>query len=162
MGTATAALASSLPVAIDDHVAGSGGTLHIYVLANDSGDFDPSTLALASQPSQGQATVIATGSPRIKYSSASGGNDSFSYRICNSAGMCATATVTVGATATTTEHYELDHHHNHHDDHHHNGRGFSDRASPHPDHSSPYPHRSRHDQPPRDHDHLGSSDHCHH
>lgn len=91
------ALATDAPSAVDDFVDAEGSTTHIYVLANDLGDFDPATLTVVSGPSRGSALVIAQGSPKIKYSLAGGGSesDSFQYSICNSAGACSVATVTI-------------------------------------------------------------------
>lgn len=106
LGSALTASAETAPVAVDDYAETDGKTVHIDVLGNDSGDFDPSTLTLASQASLGSAVVIATGSPKIKYSASGPGTDTFQYSVCNSAGACSTATVTVNiavvGTTTTT------------------------------------------------------------
>ncbi|CAN5203253.1 hypothetical protein BH18ACT5_BH18ACT5_05250 [soil metagenome] len=97
VAVAMPALATDAPSAVDDFVDADGGTAHIYVLANDIGDFDPATLNVVSGPSRGSADVIAQGSPKIKYSVAGGepGSDTFQYSICNSAGACSVATVTI-------------------------------------------------------------------
>jgi hypothetical protein len=109
--TTLPALAAESPIAVDDHVDYDGKTIHIYVLANDSPSgepLDPTSLSIVSMPSLGQAEAIATvGSARVKYTAgaAQAGSDSFIYRICDTAGGCATATVTVNvvlATTTTT------------------------------------------------------------
>ena len=104
LGIAPTAFAETAPVALDDYAETDGKTVQIYVLANDSGDIDPSTLTLVSEPAQGNAAVIATGAPRIKYSASGSGADTFQYSICSSAGACSTATVIVniGVVATTT------------------------------------------------------------
>ncbi|MGQ0848511.1 MAG: Ig-like domain-containing protein [Actinomycetota bacterium] len=94
-------------VAVDDQVTTDGKTIHIYVLANDSGAIDPATLTIVTVPSMGSAVVVANGAPRVKYTTAEGaaGVDSFQYEICDTAGGCASATVTINvgsATSTTT------------------------------------------------------------
>jgi hypothetical protein len=100
------------PNAVDDQAETDGKTIHIYVLQNDSapgGSLDPSTLTIVLAPTRGEAVVIAQGSPKIKYAAigTEAGVDSFRYQICDSAGSCATATVTVtislnGTTTTST------------------------------------------------------------
>ncbi len=104
LGIGLTASAQSAPVVVDDWAETDGKTVQIYVLANDSGDIDPSTLVLLSQPTIGSATVIASGSPKIKYSGDGSGTDTFQYSVCSSSGACATATVTVNlvSSATTT------------------------------------------------------------
>jgi hypothetical protein len=95
LGTALSAAAETAPLAVDDWAETDGKTVQIQVLANDSGDFDPSTLFLVTEPTQGMASVIATGSPKVKYTPTGSGPDTFQYSICNSAGACSTATITV-------------------------------------------------------------------
>lgn len=104
LGIGLSASAQSAPVVVDDWAETDGKTVQIYVLANDRGDIDPSTLVLLSQPTIGSATVIASGSPKIKYSGDGSGTDTFQYSVCSSSGACATATVTVNlvSSATTT------------------------------------------------------------
>jgi HD-GYP domain-containing protein (c-di-GMP phosphodiesterase class II) len=73
----------------------------IDVLANDSDptdSLDPSSLRLRSTPNRG-AAVVASG--RITYSPdpEEVGADSFRYRVCNRAGACAEATVTITITS---------------------------------------------------------------
>ena len=104
LGTALSAAAETAPLAVDDWAETDGKTVQIQVLANDSGDFDPSTLFLVTEPTQGMASVIATGSPKVKYTPTGSGPDTFQYSICNSAGACSTATITVNivSVATTT------------------------------------------------------------
>lgn len=104
------AWAVSGPSAVDDRAESDGKVVHIDVLANDTAaeGLDTATLAVVSAPSLGQALVIATGSPRIKYTASASqtGIDSFRYQICDRTGVCAIATVTVngllGGTTTTT------------------------------------------------------------
>lgn len=106
---ATPAFAASGPLAVDDQAEAGSDTVQIYVLDNDSdpdGDLDPTSIALITEPAKGNATVIATGKPRVKYTKRPGeaGEDHFTYQVCDTTDRCATATVTVTilGTATTT------------------------------------------------------------
>jgi len=70
----------------------------INILANDSdsdGSIDPTTVAIISGPANGSVVVNGAGqvtyTPNGNYS----GNDSFSYRVCDNDGACATATVSI-------------------------------------------------------------------
>ena len=90
-----------LPIANDDEAFGGlEETLRIDVLANDTdieGDFDLSTLTIYDQPRLGIAEVAYTaqGLPVIEYSPFTGGEDSFSYYICDGLYRCDTAEVVV-------------------------------------------------------------------
>ena len=96
--------------AVDDSVVAEKKVIHIDVLANDSAGgakIDTATLRIASAPSSGEAVVIASGSPKVKYTSAGAEAqvDTFTYAICDGDGVCARATVTVnflGEIVTTT------------------------------------------------------------
>jgi hypothetical protein len=103
---AAPALASGPSQAVDDYLDTVSKVTHIDVLANDTTSGAP-TLRIATGPSNGEAVVIANGSPKIKYSSYATGPsvDSFIYELCDESGACSTATVTVGygpAVPTTT------------------------------------------------------------
>ena len=90
-----------LPVANDDEAFGGlEEMLRIDVLANDidiEGDFDLSTLTIYDRPRLGIAEVsyTAQGLPVIEYSPFTGGEDSFSYYICDGLYRCDTAEVVV-------------------------------------------------------------------
>ncbi len=101
---AAPALATGGPTAVDDDVTADGHIIHIAVLENDLGDFDPGSLTIVSNPSHGTATVIASGSPKVKYSANGGeaGVDSFEYSICDAEGACSVATVSVNIGPVTT------------------------------------------------------------
>ena len=108
---AVPAFAAGGPTAVDDSVEGEKTVIHIDVLANDSSggaNIDTSTLRIASDPSRGEAVVIASGSPKVKYTAAGSQAqlDSFTYSICDSDGVCSSATVMVNflgeIPATTT------------------------------------------------------------
>ena len=98
------------PSPVDDSVVAEQKVVHIDVLANDSaGDanIDTATLRIASAPSRGDAVVLASGSPKVKYTAAGSEAevDTFTYEICDGDGLCASATVIVnflGEAPTTT------------------------------------------------------------
>ena len=104
---AAPALASGPSQAVDDYVETVNRVTHIDVLANDTTAGTP-ILRIATGPSNGEAVVLASGSPKIKYTSyaADAGVDTFRYELCDQSGSCSTATVTVGfappVTTTTT------------------------------------------------------------
>ena len=69
----------------------------IDVLANDEaldGSLDPATLSVLGPPTNGTAVVEAA---KIRYTPAAGvePNDAFTYRVCDTFGVCASAQVTV-------------------------------------------------------------------
>jgi hypothetical protein len=92
------------PVVADDAATVSAdGAVVINVLANDSdadGDLDPSTVRVTSGPSHGTVSIDPlTGA--ITYTPAAGfaGVDSFTYEVCDAAGLCAAGTVAVSVVA---------------------------------------------------------------
>ena len=97
----TIAERNTLPVANDDEVFGGlEETLRIDVLANDTDverDFDLSSLTIDTQPQLGIAKVSITkiGMPMIEYSPITGGEDTFTYYICDGLYRCDSAEVTV-------------------------------------------------------------------
>ena len=86
------------PVAVDDvRATEEGDPVGIQVLANDSDpDGDSLTLAVLTQPSNGSASLTASGDV-IVYTPAAGfsGTDSFTYEISDGNGGVSVATVTV-------------------------------------------------------------------
>ena len=90
-----------LPIANNEEAFGGlEETLQIDVLANDTdveGDFDLSTLTIDRHPRLGIAEVTITeiGRPVIEYSPVTGGEDSFTYYICDGLYRCDSAEVTV-------------------------------------------------------------------
>lgn len=68
----------------------------VKATANDLGDLDQSTLEVVSGPEHGTASNVG-GSGNLRYEPDPGftGVDVFTYRICDVAGVCDTATVTV-------------------------------------------------------------------
>jgi hypothetical protein len=87
------------PVAADDTVSSDEDiSLNINAVANDSdvdGNLNPSSTAVVSAPSNG--TLINNGDGTFTYTSNENynGTDSFDYRICDTDGLCNTATVTI-------------------------------------------------------------------
>jgi hypothetical protein len=103
---ATPVYAGSGPITADDRAEANSDTIQIYVLDNDTDpddDLDLDSLALVAEPSKGKATVISTGKPRVKYSQQPGetGKDHFTYRVCDTTNLCATATVTITIISAT-------------------------------------------------------------
>ena len=90
-----------LPVANDDEAFGGlEGEIEIDILANDvdvEGDFDYSLLTIVEQPKLGLARVSypVLRRPVIKYSPITGGEDTFTYSICDGLDRCNIAEVTV-------------------------------------------------------------------
>jgi hypothetical protein len=68
----------------------------IRVLANDSGQLDPSTLRVVTSPNAGSASLVG-GSGKIRYDATadSAGIDSFVYEVCTIDGACARSTVSL-------------------------------------------------------------------
>ncbi len=123
-GTASATVTITItevndkPTAVaDTATTESGEPVTVDVLANDSdidGELDAATLSIKGQPGDGTA-VPSDG--KVTYTSDDGfeGTDTFVYKICDTGGKCASATVTVTVdpfvnpvkavddTATTTE-----------------------------------------------------------
>lgn len=83
--------------AVDDYVETTNKVTQIDVLSNDT-TAGTSTLRITRGPSNGEALVIANGSPKVKYTAfATGaGVDTFGYELCDASGSCSTATVTIG------------------------------------------------------------------
>jgi hypothetical protein len=76
-------------------------TVTYTVLANDTdpdGDLDPATVTVVSPPTSGDATATANPDGTITYVGPGGGYhalDRFTYQVCDAAGACDTATVTL-------------------------------------------------------------------
>ncbi len=102
-GTATATVSITVKAVNDAPVAQPDNTstnedadLTINVLANDSDvDGDRLTVSIVSQPENGEATVNADGTISYEPNANYHGTDSFVYKVCDAAGLCAEARVTV-------------------------------------------------------------------
>jgi hypothetical protein len=91
---------NQLPTALADSASTIGTTpVTVDVLANDSdadGTLDPSTVTVTSGPASGTTSVdLVTGEITYTPNAGSSGPDTFTYRVCDDDGGCATATVTV-------------------------------------------------------------------
>lgn len=90
---------ASPPSANDDSASvDEGGSVIVSVLNNDSdpdGNLKTDTVALASNPAHGSVVLNSDGT--FTYTPADGfsGQDSFSYKVCDSSGLCDEATVTI-------------------------------------------------------------------
>jgi hypothetical protein len=92
---------NSAPAPADDVVAtGKNVAVKVDVLANDTdpdgtADLVPSTVSVTSGPTHGSAVVGPDG--LVTYTPGAGyvGSDSFRYQVCDQAGVCATARVSV-------------------------------------------------------------------
>ena len=86
----------------DAAMADTGATVVVGVLANDVGagfdDIDPATLTIERDPLLGTATVAhsaALGYHIVYAANNTAGSDTFRYRVCDSAGACSEAEVSV-------------------------------------------------------------------
>jgi uncharacterized repeat protein (TIGR01451 family) len=95
--TATLTIAVDRPPAAanDAALTAPGTAVGVAVLANDT-DADGDTLSVASVGKPGHGSAVVTGNT-VRYTPAAGftGTDTFTYRVCDPAGLCDTATVTV-------------------------------------------------------------------
>ncbi len=90
----------SAPVAVTDTYSVSvTSTTWLEVLENDKdvdGDLRPDTLALLTQPEQGEVTLDATRARfRFRVANATPGPTAFTYQVCDAGGRCATGRVTI-------------------------------------------------------------------
>ncbi len=92
--------ANTAPVAANDSFSIEAGHASLLpVLSNDvDAEGDPLSVSVLNAPQHGTATI--TGSNQVDYLPAAGflGTDSFSYQVCDTAGLCDTAWVTVVVT----------------------------------------------------------------
>ncbi|MCG3209027.1 MAG: hypothetical protein FOGNACKC_02643 [Anaerolineae bacterium] len=108
-GLCDTATVTILISAVDDPPAASDDSattpedspVTIPVLDNDSdpdGNLDPSTVSIVNGPAHGEVTINPDGS--ITYTPAPNfnGEDSFTYEVCDTTGLCDTATVTINVT----------------------------------------------------------------
>ncbi|ACL66590.1 outer membrane adhesin like protein [Anaeromyxobacter dehalogenans 2CP-1] len=94
------AVDSGSPVAVDDAVTTLEDTATtVNVLANDTVQDPPATVAIATAPGKGTATVNADGTITYTPSANAFGADAFSYQVSDYDGQVATATASVTVTA---------------------------------------------------------------
>ncbi len=97
---------NSPPVAHNDSgtaIVGQSVTLH--VTANDTdpdGNLDVSSVSVATLPAKGNAVPADDGSGDVVYTAVNSGADSFEYRVCDTFGLCDTATVSVSNSQATS------------------------------------------------------------
>jgi titin len=72
-----------------------GGTEAIDVLSNDIGDLDPTTVTVMTAPSHGTAMANSDGTVTYHADKNYHGSDAFTYEVCDTAGFCGAATVTM-------------------------------------------------------------------
>ncbi|RYD46058.1 MAG: hypothetical protein EOP85_08175, partial [Verrucomicrobiaceae bacterium] len=94
------ALRTSPPEAQDDTMTVSpGGQARVYVSSNDSGSFNPYTVSIATQPTNGTAMVNEDGSILYRHTAPQTTSDSFTYRILG-AGDSSHSTATVNVSVS--------------------------------------------------------------
>ncbi len=88
-----------IPLAVDDQAKTPENTpVDIDILANDQScdDLDTNTIVIVENPTNGTVTIIpGTGSVTYTPNNGFDGNDEFTYRVCNTSGMCDSAVVTI-------------------------------------------------------------------
>ncbi|MEQ8842584.1 MAG: Ig-like domain-containing protein [Acidimicrobiales bacterium] len=95
--------ANVAPVAVDDAEAAileDAATVNIDVLANDvDPNIDPTSVTITSPASRGTAVPRPDGTIDYTPTADANGAESFDYQVCDSVGLCATATVSFTITA---------------------------------------------------------------
>ena len=96
-------VANVAPVANDDTPASileDGASTTINVLGNDvDTNLDPATVAITLSPTKGTATANVNGTVSYTPNLNANGADQFTYQVCDTSGLCDTATVSVSITA---------------------------------------------------------------
>ncbi|MDH3539411.1 MAG: Ig-like domain-containing protein, partial [Acidimicrobiia bacterium] len=91
--------AGSPPAAtVDGAVVAEDGSVIVDAVANDTdpdGDLDPATAVVTTPPVNGTATANGDGTFTYTPDSDYNGPDTFTYTVCDSGGLCDTATVSV-------------------------------------------------------------------
>ena len=84
------------PVAVDDtETAQPGQPVTVSVTDNDSGTLDPSTVTIVDAPANGTVDCANNGSCTYTPDDGFTGTDDFTYEVCNGAGQCDQASVTI-------------------------------------------------------------------
>ena len=103
----TYTLANTSPNATNDTTPAifeDSGTTNIDVLANDTDtNLDPGSVTITSAPTKGTATPLPDGTINYQTTPNLNGADSFIYRVCDTGGLCATASVTINITAVNDQ-----------------------------------------------------------
>ncbi|MGH8928100.1 MAG: HD domain-containing phosphohydrolase, partial [Acidimicrobiia bacterium] len=96
--TTTTTTAAPTPVAVDDTATvRPSEKVNVGVLDNDSGPLDRSTLMIVEPPSVGTAVVFGDGRIRFTAPSDFVGVATLTYQVCNLAGVCDVATLSVSS-----------------------------------------------------------------
>ncbi|MCU1361101.1 MAG: hypothetical protein JWN99_2390, partial [Ilumatobacteraceae bacterium] len=100
----TYTIANAAPIAADDtapvSIEDAPTPTHIAVLANDAdNNLDSASLAVTTPPTKGVATPQPDGTIDYQPIADANGADSFIYRVCDTSGLCDTATVSINITA---------------------------------------------------------------
>ncbi len=95
-------LANTAPIAADDTVPTvleDSARTNIDVLANDTDtNLDTTSVTITTSPTRGTATPQPDGTIDYQPTPDANGADNFTYRVCDTSGLCATATVTIAIT----------------------------------------------------------------
>ncbi len=95
-------LANTAPVALNDTAPAmleDDGPTNINVLANDTdNNLDTTSVTIVASPGAGTATPQTDGTINYQPTPDANGADSFTYRVCDTSGLCSTATVTINIT----------------------------------------------------------------
>ncbi len=96
-------IANAAPIAANDvapAIVEDAGVTNIDVLANDTDtNLDAASVTITTPPANGTATPRPDGTVDYQANPDANGADSFTYRVCDTGGLCATATVNVTITA---------------------------------------------------------------
>jgi large repetitive protein len=100
-------LANTSPNATNDTapaVLEDSGITNIDVLANDADtNLDPGSVTITTPPNSGTATPLLDGTINYQPTPNLDGVDSFTYRVCDTGGLCDTAVVTITITAVNDQ-----------------------------------------------------------
>jgi hypothetical protein len=100
-------VANAAPIPADDTaptILEDAGVTNIDVLANDTdANLDATSVTIAAPPANGTATPRPDGTIDFQPAPDANGPDSFTYRVCDTGGLCATANVAVVVTPVNDE-----------------------------------------------------------
>ncbi|HEY0519770.1 MAG TPA: Ig-like domain-containing protein, partial [Ilumatobacteraceae bacterium] len=94
-------IANTAPVAANDFATmlEDSGTTNINVLANDTdSNLDATTVTITTPAAKGTAVPLVDGTINYQPNADANGADSFAYQVCDTGGLCDTATVTINIT----------------------------------------------------------------
>ena len=98
----TYTLANTAPIAVNDippPILEDATATNFDVLANDTDtNLDPASITINTPPANGTANPLPDGTIDYQPDPDTNGPDSFTYQVCDTAGLCDTATVTITVT----------------------------------------------------------------